>query len=206
MMLPRRLLLGLPLAALAGPQSAAAAGPQSAPAALIGRLYDALLAAMKAGKTLSFDQRYARLAPTIAETFDLPLMTRIAVGPGWAQLAPGQQKELTDAFSRYTISNYASRFDGYSGERFDIDPSPAASPNGTIVKSWLVKSDGEKVALNYLERQDPAGGWKVIDVYLSGTISELAARRSEFAAVLQRDGAEGLVRTIDRHTAALRAG
>ncbi len=75
-----------------------------------------------------------------------------------------------------------------------------------IVKSWLVKSDGKKVVLDYLVHQDTAGSWKVIDVYLSGTISELAARRSEFSGVLQRDGAEGLVRMIEQRTAALRTG
>ena len=54
-------------------------------------------------------------------------------------------------------------------------------------------------------RQEP-GGWKVIDIYLSGTVSELAARRSEFVAVLQRNGAEGLVQLIEQRTAALRSG
>jgi phospholipid transport system substrate-binding protein len=46
----------------------------------------------------------------------------------------------------------------------------------------------------------------VIDVYLSGTISELASRRSEFAAVLQRDGAEGLVRLLEQRAAPGRSG
>ena len=55
-------------------------------------------------------------------------------------------------------------------------------------------------------RQDAAGAWKVIDVYLSGTISELATRRSEFAAVLQRDGADGLVHLLEQRTAALTDG
>jgi phospholipid transport system substrate-binding protein len=55
-------------------------------------------------------------------------------------------------------------------------------------------------------RQDSDGSWKAIDVYLSGTVSELAARRSEFAAVLQSQGADGLVQLIEQRTAALRAG
>ena len=73
------------------------------------------------------------------------------------------------------------------------------------MQTKLVKSDGDKVTLNYLMRQD-GGGWQVIDVYLSGTISELATRRSEFAGVLQRSGADGLVRMIEAESAALRAG
>jgi phospholipid transport system substrate-binding protein len=206
----RRKLLGLPLAVplavLGGPCVALAAEPGSAPPALIQGLYAELLAVMKEGKRQSFDQRYNRLAPTITRVFDLPLMSRIAVGPGWTQLSADQQQRVTAAFSRYTISNYASRFDDYSGERFDVTPAATTNPNGIIVSSRLVQSNGEPTALNYLLHQDAGGGWKVIDVYLSGTVSELATRRAEFAAVLQRSGAEGLVRMIDERSAALRAG
>jgi phospholipid transport system substrate-binding protein len=206
MSLSRRFLLGAPLAMLLSPPGAAAAGPQAAPAALIQSFYGELLAVMKQAKRLTFDQRYQRLAPAIAQTFDLALMTRIAVGPSWTQLAAAQQQQLTDAFSRYTISVYANRFDDYGGERFEVDPTPAPNPSGTLVKSWLIKSDGEKVVLNYLMRRQAAGAWKVIDVYLSGTVSELAARRSEFLAVLRQDGAAGLVRLLEKRTAALRTG
>lgn len=202
----RRLLLGLPLTILAGRRAAMAADPGALPAAEIERFYGALLAVMKEAKRLSFDERYNRLAPTIERIFDLGLMTRIAVGPGWAAIAADQQKRLSAAFSRYTISVYASRFDDYGGERFEVSPTAKQNPNGVIVDSRLVKSNGETVNLNYLMRQDGAGSWKVIDVYLSGTVSELATRRSEFAAVLQRNGADGLVQMIEQRTAALRTG
>jgi len=201
----RRLLLGLPLAILAGRRAASAADASSAPG-LIEHFYATLLAVMKQAKQLSFDERYVRLAPTIERTFDLGLMTRIAVGPGWTGIAADQQRRLSGAFARYTISTYANRFDDYGGERFEVSPTATPNPNGVIVDSRLVKSSGEGVNLNYLVRQDGAGSWKVIDVYLSGTVSELATRRSEFVAVLQRDGAEGLVQMIERRTAALRAG
>ena len=204
MSLSRRLLLGVPLALL-GAASAAGADPSSAPA-VIGRFYDELLAVMKDAKRLSFDDRYNRLAPAISRTFDLALMARIAVGPGWAQLSPDQQQRLGGAFQRYTISMYANRFNDFGGERFDVSPTTNANPNGVIVNSRLIKANGEAVSLNYLLRQDAGAGWRIIDVYLSGTISELAARRSEFAAVLQRSGAEGLVQLIEQRTAALRAG
>ena len=210
MLFSRRLLLGLPLAVLAGLRAARAADPGAAPVALpvalIERFYGALLAVMKEAKRLSFDERYNRLAPTIALTFELGLMTRLAVGPAWTQLGADQQQRLSAAFSRYTISVYANRFDDYGGERFTVSPAATPNPNGVIVDSRLIKANGESVSLNYLLRQDGAGSWKVIDVYLSGTVSELATRRSEFAAVLQRNGADGLVQMIEQRTAALRAG
>jgi len=202
----RRHLLILPLAILAGRRAAAAADSGAPPAALIERFYVTLLAVMKEAKKLSFDERYKRLAPAIEEGFDLGLMTRIAIGPGWAGLTADQQRRLSVAFARYTISNYASRFDDYGGERFEVSPKAAPNPNGVIVDSRLVKSNGETVNLNYLLRQDPAGSWKIIDVYLSGTISELATRRSEFSTVLQRGGADALVQLIEQRSAALRAG
>ena len=203
----RRLLLLSPvLAPLAYPRTAIGADPGAAPAASVQRFYDDLLSVMRDAKRLGFDGRYSRLAPSVERAFDLPLMTRIAIGPGWAQIPPQQQQRLTQAFSRYTISVYANRFDDYGGERFEVDPQTVANANGVVVNSRLVKSNGEKVALKYLLHLDAAGAWKIIDVYLSGTISELATRRSEFASVLQRAGADGLVREIEQRTAALRTG
>jgi phospholipid transport system substrate-binding protein len=206
MSVSRRHLLILPLAILGGRRAAAAADSGAAPAALVERFYATLLAVMKDAKKLSFDERYKRLAPAIEQAFDLGLMTRIAIGPGWAGLSADQQRRLSAAFARYTISNYASRFDDYGGEHFEVSPKAAPNPNGVIVDSRLVKSNGETVNLNYLLRQDATGSWKIIDVYLSGTISELATRRSEFSTVLQRGGAEALVQLIEHRSAALRAG
>lgn len=215
-LLSRRLLLpALPSAALllllarpggAGAQSGAAAAGEAgaAPATVIDHFYGVLLAVMKTANQSSFDQRYARLAPAIAATFNLPLMTRIAVGPDWTRLTAEQQQRLNTAFAQYTISEYANRFDGYDGERFTVNPQPSQEPAGIVVKSGILKPDGERVRLNYLMRLDAAGLWKVIDVYLDGTISQLAARRAEFVAVLERDGANGLVDLIERRIAALR--
>jgi len=206
MLFSRRHLLILPLTILDARHATAAADSDAAPAALIERLYATLLAVMKEAKKLSFDERYSRLAPAIEQGFDLGLMARIAVGPGWAGLTADQQRRLSAAFARYTISNYANRFNDYGGERFEVSPKAAANPNGVVVDSRLVKSNGETVNLNYLLRQDAAGSWKIIDVYLSGTVSELATRRSEFSAVLQRGGADALVQMIEQRSAALRAG
>ncbi|HVH81401.1 MAG TPA: ABC transporter substrate-binding protein [Stellaceae bacterium] len=176
------------------------------PTGTIQRFYDALLAVMKEAKHLSFEQRYQRLAPAVNQAYNLPLMSRLAVGPDWARFSPAQQQSVTDAFSRYTISIYANRFDDFNGERFVVDPNVTAGPNGTTVQTSLVKSDGEKVVLNYLMRQASDGAWLVMDIYLSGTISELATRRSEFAATLQQGGADALVNLLNQRIAALRTG
>ncbi|HWB49938.1 MAG TPA: ABC transporter substrate-binding protein [Stellaceae bacterium] len=197
----RAFLLSLLPASLA---LAATAAEPGAAVAVIQRFYDALLAVMKA--RLGFDQRYQRLAPAINQTYNLALMCRLAVGPEWQRFQPAQQRSVADAFARYTISVYANRFDDYSGERFAVDPNPAAGPNGLVVASTLIKPNGEKVTLNYLMRPSPDGAWQAIDVYLSGTISQLASQRSEYAGVLQQGGADALVKLLDQHIATLRTG
>ena len=207
MSLTRRfVLLGSAAATLASaPRASLRAADPAAAAGVIRQFYDDLLAVMKEAKRLSFSDRYGRLAPAINRTFNLALMSRLAVGPDWAKLAPDQQQRVTDSFSRYTISLYANRFDDYGGEHFEVDPAPAANPSGVVVQTRLIKSNGEKISLNYLMR-DTGSAWQVIDVFLSGTISELAARRSEFAAVLAQGGADALVRLLDQRAAALRTG
>ncbi len=202
----RRLIIAVPLAlaTLAAPARGGAAMP--APAATIESFYSTLLAVMKEGRRVPFDQRYQQLRPAIERAFNLVLMTRIAVGPQWTEFTPDQQQRLETAFSRYTIATYTNRFDSYSGERFAVDPNPVANPNGTIIKTRLIPADGPPISLNYLMRQGAGGQWQVIDVYLSGTISELATRRAEFASVLRQQGPEGLVRLLDQRAAALRTG
>ena len=157
--------------------------------------YDSLLTVMKQAKELGIRGRYEKLAPAIRNTFDLAAMTRIAVGPDWNSIPTEQQAALIDSFTRMTNATYASRFDGYSGERFEVEPTPEARTSGRIVRTRLIQSTGEPIALNYLMR-GADDNWKVVDVYLSGTISELATRRSEFGAILKSGGPNALIESL----------
>jgi phospholipid transport system substrate-binding protein len=121
---------------------------------VIQQFYDVLLSVMKEAKHLSFDQRYQRLAPTIAAAYNLPLMSRLSIGPSWPQLPPAQQQQLGDLITRYTVSVYASEFNNFNGERFVVEPETESNANGTVVKTAMVKSNGERVTLNYLMRAD----------------------------------------------------
>jgi phospholipid transport system substrate-binding protein len=173
--------------------------------ARIKAFYDALLAVMKQATQLGIKGRYDKLAPTIRTTFDLPAMTRIAVGPEWNNIPADKQAALVDAFSTMTIATYANRFDGYSGERFEVDPTSEQRNTGKMVRTRLVPSSGEPVSLNYLMR-GAGDTWKVVDVYLTGTISELATRRSEFSSILKSGGPDALIKSLREQTAKLMQG
>jgi phospholipid transport system substrate-binding protein len=65
-----------------------------------------------------------------------------------------------------------------------------------LVRTRLVQPADENVELNYRLRQTPTG-WKIVDIYLSGTVSELALRRAEYGSVLERDGFDKLVADLE---------
>lgn len=166
-------------------------------------LYATLLNMMQNGPSLGAHGRYAAIEPVVGRVFDLPLMTRLAVGPNWATLNPAQQQQVTQAFGHYIAAVYANRFDSYGGEKLEVTGTQQ-SGGGTIITSRIVKSTGEPVEINYLMRQSGAG-WQIADVYLNGTISELATRRSEFSSILQTQGFNGLIATLNGKAAALGA-
>jgi len=166
-------------------------------------LYATLLSVMQHGPALGANGRYAQIEPVVGRVFDLPLMTRLAVGPSWTGLNPAEQQQVTQAFGRYIAAVYADRFDSYGGEKLEVTGSQP-SAGGTIITSRIVKSNGDPVEINYLMRQSGAG-WQIADIYLNGTISELATRRSEFSSILQTQGVNGLIATLNGKAAALGA-
>lgn len=192
--------MGLALLALALTGPARADAP---PAQTVSSFYDALLGAMKQGPTLGFGGRRQLLGPEIRRDLNLPLMTRLVVGPPWRSLPGDQQQALVGAFSDFSIATYVRQFRDFAGERFVVDPNATPLPNGdVIVHTKLFTADGETVQLDYLMREN-SGRWQIIDVFLTGTISELAARRSEFSSVLRQGGAAALIELLKKKTAEL---
>ena len=192
--------LGLMLAAApaltAFPIQSAQAQAADPSVAQVQGFYDALTASMKAGGTAK--SRYDKLKPAVEKAFDLSAMTATAIGPSWATLSDADKKALTDAFSRMTIANYAKSFDSYSGEKFTVDPASVARGSDHFVKSTM-KSSSETIAFNYRTHQ-VGSDWKVTDVYLAGNISQMAQKRSDFAATLASGGASGLAKRINALT------
>jgi phospholipid transport system substrate-binding protein len=201
----RRAVLRLTLyltAAVLGAGSPAIASEMTAP---IEQLHAGLIEIMKAGKVAPFRQRYDKIAPVIGRTFDLEVMVRQVVGSRWAALSSDEQAALWDAFRRYTVASYVSNFDDYSGERFEVLPGVAAAGNDRVVQTQIVTASGQPHLLAYVMRQ-AGGGWRIVDVLVEGSISRIAAQRSEIRSVLSDGGGPGLLVSLRRKTAELSGG
>jgi phospholipid transport system substrate-binding protein len=177
---------------LSTPGSAAVSNPGDS----VRSFYNVLLGNMREGRMLGESGRYTRLAPVVDRTFDIPFMTRLAVGPAWGNLSPADQRQLQAAFAHYVTATYADQFDSYSGQQLQVT---GERPTGRdiMVQTKIVKSNGETTELDYLMRPDH-GSWQISDVYLDGTISQLAVHRSEFYSILRREGVDGLVVALNR--------
>jgi phospholipid transport system substrate-binding protein len=174
------------------PSPAAALGPTE----VVRYFYGELLDTMQHAGTLGAKGRFQKLEPVVLSTFDVPFMARLSIGPSWARLTTEQKRRAATAYGRYISAVYATRFDGYSGERFEVLGEQQIK-HGTLVKTQIVKADGEPVSINYV-LHDNDTAWQIRDAYLAGAISELATRRSEFSAILRNSGIDGLIASLNK--------
>jgi phospholipid transport system substrate-binding protein len=185
-----------PAAAVAPAATAATVASEDAAPRVVERLHDTLLGVMRDATTLGYSGRYDRLWPVIHALFDLPFMAEKSVGRHWKAAGEANQRALVETFSRFTVANFAGRFDGFSGQSFrtlGVEPST----HGTVlVRTRLDEPGDEGVALDYRLRP-VEGDWRIVDIYLNGTVSELALRRSEYSALIQREGFQALLAKLD---------
>lgn len=203
--LSRRRLLAASAAFLALSSVRARAQSLDPAPACIQAFYEVLLTCMKQAKDLGLQGRFEKLAPAVDRTFDLATMTRVACGPTWAKLPADQQQALVAAFGRMTAATYASQFNDFNGQQFVVDPATTPRNADLIVHTQLVPAEGDPVTLNYLMR-GTGSDWRIEDVYLDGTISQLAVRRSEFTAILSSGGADGLLSKLQSQSDGLLKG
>ncbi|PPQ38169.1 ABC transporter substrate-binding protein [Rhodopila globiformis] len=161
------------------------------------KLYAGLEAAMRAGSTTSFAERFKALAPAVDGAFDLPTVLKVSVGLRWDSMNPADQARLIEAFRRFTIATYVANFDKYDGERFQVLPGARDLGADRVVQTEIVSATGDRIRLDYVMRDD-AGVWKAVDVLLDGSISRVAVQRSDFRKILARGDADALIDSLRR--------
>jgi phospholipid transport system substrate-binding protein len=186
----------LALLLVAIPAAAEAPGIDT-PVGCVELLHDALTKVMKEADDLGFGGREAYLDPIVSTAYDTEFMARKSVGRYWSKLSETEQQEFVGRFGGLTVATYAGRFDGWSGEAFETLGQEDGVHDTVLVKTKLLRPDDEDVRLDYRLRKTDTG-WRIIDVYANGTISELALRRSEYSALLRREGFPSLIEALDK--------
>jgi len=189
------LISGAPASAQAEAEAAPVEDNSAARAPVI-QLEDTLLSVMQRAEELGFDGRLREIAPVVEATFDLPFMAKTSIGRTWKALEPDVQSRWVECFTRYTTTKLADQFDAFSGQKFVMRGERPASRGTLIVMSRVERPGKEPVRLDFRVRK--AGDvWRIIDIYGKGKVSEVALRRSEYAAILEKTGIDGLIESVD---------
>jgi phospholipid transport system substrate-binding protein len=162
---------------------------------LIEGFHATLLGVMKEGERIGYRGRYDRLRPVIEAAFDFPFISELILGRHREGLSREQKARFIDTFTRLSIATYAARFDGYSGERFQIASAEDLKADRIRIETKLIQSGGEEVRLDYVLHK--AGGrWRIINVVANG-VSDLALKRSDYTAFLEKRGFDALIKELD---------
>lgn len=162
-------------------------------------LQDGLIQAMQQGQKIGYRDRLKLLAPIIQQTHDLAAIIRSVLGTHWVKLDADQQQAITQAFQENSIATYADRFNQYDGEQFKI-VEQAQLPRGRIlIRSQLIRTDGNPVNFDYVMNKS-SESWRIINIVVDG-VSDLALKRAEYSAVLQKNGIAALVDMLEQKTA-----
>ncbi|HYC00994.1 MAG TPA: ABC transporter substrate-binding protein [Candidatus Limnocylindrales bacterium] len=181
------------------------AAGETPPAKVVEALHQTYAGVLKDSARLPYAARYERLAPAIENAYDTTFMARAVIGRAWNDLSEADQKRWAETFKRFMIANYAARLDRDSGQRFESLGEQKGENDTVMVLTRVIDPGAENVELNYrMRKADDA--WKIIDVYAKGTVSELALRRAEYAALLKSSGFEALLASLEGKIADLESG
>ena len=183
--------LGLPLAALAADET---------PDALIKRLSVDVLNTVRADKAIQagdIDKVIALVDKTVMPNVNFRRMTAAAVGPGWRQATPEQQKRLQDEFKVLLVRTYAGALAQVSDQTVRIKPLRAAADDKDVLVRTEIVGKGDPIQLDYRLEKTPGegAGWKIYNLNVLG-VWLVETYRSQFAQEINAKGIDGLIDTL----------
>lgn len=180
--------------------SPAVRAEDEAPDAMIKRLSVDVLDTIKGDKAIRAGDTarvVALVDSRIMPNVNFQRMTASAVGPGWRQATPEQQKRLQDEFKTLLVRTYAGALAQVSDQTIAMKPLRAAPEDKEVVVRTEVKGKGDAIQLDYrLEKTPGVGaGWKIYNLNVLG-VWLVETYRSQFAQQINAKGIDGLIDSL----------
>jgi phospholipid transport system substrate-binding protein len=191
----RRLLGGALGALLAAPwlratPASAAPGPEAA-RALVQTVGTEVLAVLR-DPSLSDRAKFDALVALLEGPIDLDLVARLILARHWRPATEEQRVEYLELFREYALNTLASRLHLYRGQDFEIIGASAVGEHDALVTTHILDNGGPPLQVDWRVRQLKDGDLVAIDLIVAG-ISLIVSLRSEFSAVVERQGMDGLL-------------
>ena len=136
----------------------------------------------------------------LTDTFNLEALANLALGPYLGTATDDQMTAYEEAFARYIVVTYEARFDTFSGYDFSVVRARPMGDDDAIVRTNIAGPDGNSYVVDFRVELYEDATFQVIDVAVEG-LSMLKTQRDEFSAVIQRDGIDGLITSLNERTA-----
>ncbi len=205
MMMMKRRILGrwaalLSVAGLLAAIAPVARANPEAPDALIRRLSEQTLSAIKADPALrsgDINRVIALVDARIMPNVNFQRMTAQAVGPAWRQATPEQRKRLQDEFKTLLVRTYSGALVQVSDETIVVRPLRAAPDDKEVLVRTEIRGRGDPIQLDYRLEKTPGegAGWKIFNLNVLG-VWLVETYRSQFAAEINAKGVDGLIATL----------
>ena len=171
-----------------------------APDAFIKRVSVDVLDTIKADKAMRSGDipRIVTLVDTrIMPHVDFQRMTASAVGPGWRQATPEQQKRLQDEFKILLVRTYAGALSQVSDQVVVIKPLRASPEDKELVVKTEVRGGGDPIQLDYRLEKTPGqgSGWRIYNLNVLG-VWVVETYKSQFAQEINAKGIDGLIESL----------
>jgi phospholipid transport system substrate-binding protein len=181
----------LPLASVLAVGTAAAAPPagDSAAEVALRKTVDDVFTVLKdkslAGKGLRA-RRIAALRQIADQSFDWAEMARSSLGVAWRKLNPQERARFVEVFKDVLAAEYMDDIDRFRGTEVVTVEGSTREGEDSVVRTTLVTSSRERVAMDYRVRKRAAGGaagYSIVDVSIEG-VSLVNHFRKTFANAL----------------------
>ena len=144
-------------------------------------------------KTINSDN-LAMIDDVVKNSYDLEKMGKIIIGIDWKQIDTKTQKEFINVFKRFISVNYFRRFNKINELHFEHQTVTNIKDKFKLARVILT-ADNEKFKIDYLLGFKNEK-WKIFDVLLDGSISEVATKKSDFKKIIKEEGVSGLVKSL----------
>ena len=175
---------------------APSAARAEAPEAVVTAFQEDLIAVMKESDSLGVSGRYNKFLGYLDKYFHMPLMVAFVSGGEWTKASKEERIDLVRAARRMSAGELAVLFSGYSGERFASAGNRPIKDGTILVRTKLKRTSGDDVDITYRVRKFDEN-WRIIDVLLDGTISQLVKRKDEYRRTLEDGGVSALTNLLN---------
>ena len=136
----------------------------------------------------------ALMDDVVKNSYNLEKMGKMIIGVNWKQMETKMQKEFINVFKRFISVNYFRRFNKINDLDFEHQSLRVIEDKFRLASVILI-ADNERIKIDYLLglKNDQ---WKIFDVLLDGSISEIATKKSDFKKIINEEGVSGLIKNL----------